>query len=273
MSVRPAYVAGHFYPESPRILHDTVKRHMDESGVTPAPGRVLGLISPHAGYLYSGPTAGYAFARVRGKSFSRVILLGRSHRAHFTGISLFDGDSFETPLGRAPLDAAFMHALRDNFTFASSRPHEHEHSLETQLPFLQAAVGEVPIVPVLFGNDPESFHVTFGQDLAAMMGENDLLIASTDLSHYLAENAAIAMDRHTLDIILNRNAADLARALQQGQCSLCGGPAVVAMLSSADSLGPHTRNLLDYRTSARVSGDVRQVVGYAAVSLEQGQHP
>lgn len=269
MIIRPAYVAGHFYPDNPNDLRDMVRQYIEESGVEPAPGKVLGLITPHAGYIYSGLTAGHAYARIRGKSLLRVILLGRSHRTHFTGISLFDGDAFETPLGRLPLDRAFVQALRDAFSMAPSRPHEHEHTLETQLPFLQEVLGEVPIVPILFGNDPDSSCLQWGQDLASMVCADDLLVASTDLSHYLSEHAANAMDRHTLDFLLNRHPSNFARALQQGQCALCGDTAVVAALACAEQLGPHTRNLLDYRTSAHVSGDTRQVVGYAAVSLEK----
>ena len=268
MKTRKPAVAFQFYPGEPRELRQLVAGYIDDSGVEPSPESTVAVVAPHAGYIYSGPTAGFAYARIKGKKPDRVLLLGCSHRFHIPTASVFTEGAFETPLGTFPVDEAFAAAFAKEAKAASIEPHIHEHSLEVQLPFLWMALGEVPIVPILFGGSATDWHVQMGRRLAEMAGENDLAVASTDLSHYLTEESANQIDKHTLDTVLAKNPAAVVKGLEDDSCSMCGGAAVVAALSFALARNANKWQLLDYRTSAATSGDYGHVVGYGAISME-----
>jgi len=269
MSIRRAAVAGQFYPASPTVLRDSVETYIRDSQVSPAPEHVAAIISPHAGYIYSGPTAGFVFARIRGKTPKRVIILGRSHRYYFEKASVFTGDGFETPLGVAPVDKKFAEDLAHETGATTPEAHVLEHAIEVQVPFLQVALEEAPIVPVLFGADPTDWNVRLGETLAEMLEPDDLVVASTDLSHFLSEAEANALDKATLDRILSKDHRALARELLSEECSMCGGAAVVTAMAYATARGANDWRLLDYRTSAAASGDFHRVVGYGAVTMEK----
>ena len=268
MATRDPVVAGQFYPASETALREAVEGYAADSKVQAAPERVAALVAPHAGYMYSGPTAGYAFARVRGKKPKRVILLGRSHRQYFDRASVYESGEWNTPLGAMPVDEAFARALAAVIGPNTSRPHQWEHSLEVQLPFLRVVLGEIPIVPVLFGSDAVEWHMQLGETLADMADASDLVVASTDLSHYLSESAANAIDKMTLDRVLSQDYEALAKELVSETCSMCGGSAVVVAMAYALACGAKDWQLLDYRTSAYASGNTSEVVGYGAVSME-----
>ena len=268
MSVRIPIVADQFYPGDPLELRRTVDEYMSQSGVEAAPDRVVALVAPHAGYIYSGATAGYAFARVRGKKPKRVILLGCSHRYAIEQASVYDSGAFETPLGTFPVDEDLAQALAEELGSFSVDPHMVEHSLEVELPFLWAAVGETPIVPVLFGGPAREWHVKAGEKIASLAGEGDLLLSSTDLSHYLNDARAHKIDKTTTDAILAQDCPAIIAALAANTCSMCGGAAVVAAMAYALARGAKDWSLLDYRTSAETSGDRYRVVGYASIAME-----
>jgi MEMO1 family protein len=276
MTVRRAVVAGQFYPQQPELLEKDVRGYMDASGVVASPAQVAALVAPHAGYVYSGPTAGFAYARIRGARPKRVVLLGRSHRYAFRGASIWLTGGYESPLGILPVDEGMAAMLAEEFGGGPEEAHGVEHTLEVQAPFVQVAIGAVPIVPVLFGDEAGEWHVEFGRRLARYLEPGDLVIASTDLSHYLTEAEAGAIDRETTGAVLERNPMRLARGLAAGTCSMCGGAAVAAAMACASARCAGDWHLLDYRTSARASGDTGHVVGYAAISMEyeeQGGNP
>lgn len=269
MKVRKAAVAGRFYEGDPSVLRGDVEAYLSGAEVKPAPERVAAVVAPHAGHFYSGACAGFAFARSKGKQPQRIVILGRSHRAYFGGASIYAEGGFETPLGVSPVDAAFASALVDAMSSTSTEPHLAEHALEVLLPFVQVCFGETPIVPVLFGDEPGAWHARFGQYLAETMGEEDLLLASTDLSHFLTEREANAIDRRSLDTMMQQDCTTFCEGLHAETCSMCGGPAVVAAMAYAVARGARDWRLLDYRTSAAASHDTSRVVGYAAVSMEK----
>lgn len=268
MSTRHAIVAGTFYPADSNQLRREVSAYVSQAPVKPAPESVVAMVAPHAGYMYSGVTAGHVYARIRGKRPARVFLLGRSHRNYFDGASIFDAGSFETPIQDFLIDEDAAAMLKEERATAPMESHYQEHSLEVQLPFLAVAVGAVPIVPVLFGSDAGPFHIAFGRRLAALLGPDDLVIASTDLSHYHSQEEAGALDKTSLDTILEQDCEALCHGLRGGVCSMCGAPAVVAAMACALERGARDWRLLDYRTSAEASGDYSRVVGYGAVSME-----
>lgn len=268
-TTRKPGVAGQFYPREPHRLRETVEEHLEAATVSPAPERVVALVAPHAGYIYSGPTAGYAYARVRGKKPSRVVLLGCSHRHYVDTASVYTGGAFETPLGTMPIDDAFAQALAKKAESASVEPHLLEHSLEVQLPFLQMAIGHAPIVPVLFGARAGNWHGEFGAALAEMVDDSDLVVASTDLSHYLRQEEAERVDKESINAVLRQDWVAFNRESAAGRCSLCGTAAVTVAMAFALARSAKTWKLLDYRTSAAASGDYDRVVGYAAISMER----
>ncbi|NUM54019.1 MAG: AmmeMemoRadiSam system protein B [Candidatus Hydrogenedentes bacterium] len=265
---RPA-VAGQFYPGEPDDLRDTVDSYLDAADVDPAPERVVTIVSPHAGYIYSGPTAGHAFARVRGKKPRRVVLIGCSHRYAIDSASVFASGEFMTPIGAFPVDEAFARALAGTIDSVSIEPHLPEHSLEVQLPFLARAIGLVPIVPVLFGSQAGPWHANAGEAIARMLDPDDLVVASTDLSHYLNEASANAIDRRSINAVLTKDWKAYAQGIRDRSCAMCGAAAVTAAMACAAALDAREWKLLDYRTSSAASGDYDRVVGYAAISMER----
>jgi MEMO1 family protein len=267
--VRRAHFAGMFYPANPVELRDRVEHFIETSGVTPSPETVVEVVCPHAGYEYSGPTAGHSFARVQGKKPKRVILLGGSHHYRIPGASLYTRGAFESPLGTFPIDEDFAASLAEAVRSVSSEPHFEEHSLEVMLPFLAVSVGIVPIVPVLFGGlDPE-WHGQVGSMLAGRADKSDLVVTSTDLSHYMHEDEANRIDNYSLNALLSKDETRFAKGVRAGEVQMCGAAAVLAGMAYSKAQGADVWSLLDYRTSAATTGDYSRVVGYAAVSMER----
>jgi len=279
MNIRKAAVAGSFYPPIADALRAMVQGFIDDASVEPAPERVAAIVAPHAGFIYSGATAGFAYKRVVGMNPKRVIVLAGSHRYRVERASVYTPGAFETPLGILSVDEPFATEFAKVAGSDSIEPHFDEHSLEVQLPFLQVALGEVPIVPVLFGGPARPWHAEIGGKLAAMVDDGDLVIASTDLSHFMTEEEANEIDKRTLDAVLARNVPGVIGGLRTKQYAMCGEAAVVAAMGYALKRGvgdsqvggvtPPAWSLLDYRTSAAVSGDYNRVVGYGAISMER----
>ena len=268
MNTRKAAVAGQFYPGGAHTLRASVEEYIHAADVQPTSAGAAAIVAPHAGHMYSGPCAGYAFARIRDMRPARVILLGRSHRYHFDGASIPVDGSFETPLGALPIDEKLAGYLAGESGNNSTEPHRQEHALEVLIPFIQVCFGDVPIVPVLFGEEPCEWHVRWGRDLATLLGEADLVVASTDLSHFKSEEHASIVDEATLDCVLRKDCGRVCQCVAEGTCSMCGAPAVVAAMACALERQASDWRLLDYRTSAAASGDHSRVVGYGAISME-----
>ena len=269
MATRRPVVAGQFYPRNAQELRDSVQQYLSDADVEPAPEFVVSVVVPHAGYIFSACTAGYAYARVRGKKPKRLIVMGCSHRHPIRTASVWDKGAFDTPLGSFPIDEAFARELAEQWESKSAEPHLPEHSIEVQLPFLEVAVGLVPIVPVLFDSQATQWHAEAGAKLAAMVDETDLVVASTDLSHYLCEEDAHQIDKRTVDAILSRDTDDVIDGLRHDTYSMCAGSAVVAAMAFAGACGAEACSLWDYRTSAETSGDYNSVVGYTAITMER----
>jgi len=269
MKKRYPAVEGQFYPANPGSLLAQVSMYIDIAKVEPSQNRVLGIISPHAGYIYSGPTAGYAFARIRGANIKRAILIGRSHRYLFQGLALADYDCFVTSLGEFPIDTSFYEAIEE--TLPAKRynaPHQYEHCLEVLLPFLYASLGIIPIVPILLGEEPSLEHFEIGKKLASIADKTDIIIASTDLSHYLPESQANKIDSSTIEAIKLKDPMNLVRGIMTEKYSMCGAPAVLTAMGFSSYFGDYEVILLDYSTSARTSNDYSAVVGYTSISFE-----
>lgn len=258
--IRHAAVAGAFYPGDASVLKRDIQSML--AGVAPAPDASVpkALIVPHAGYIYSGPIAASAYARLMParSRISRVVLLGPVHRVPVRGLALPGVDSFETPLGIVPLDLQAMDAIAALPQVVESMPaHAWEHSLEVQLPFLQMVLDKFSLVPLAVGDATprevaEVLQVLWG-------GEETLIVISSDLSHYLPYDTARRVDHGTAQAIL-----ELAAPVSHEQA--CGGTPVNGLLVAArhHHLQPQ---LLDLRNSGDTAGDRSQVVGYGAFAF------
>lgn len=264
--IRPPAVAGMFYPGHEKTLANEIKEYVAHADLSALPDsdRVRAVVAPHAGYVYSGPTAGYAYQALRASrpaGRTTIYLLGPAHRAWFTGVSTGDFN-FSTPLGVAPTDRSTV----ENLWTLSERyqplpeAHRDEHSLEVQVPFLQQALSDFDLVPLLFGEvEPGAV----GRDLANRLRNEpeSRLVISSDLSHFHDYETAQRLDR---DFIADVLAGDQAAVLGNRQ-GACGRAPIVALMEMAAELG-WTPHLLDYRNSGDTAGDRRRVVGYAAIA-------
>ncbi|MFH0953924.1 MAG: AmmeMemoRadiSam system protein B [Verrucomicrobiota bacterium] len=259
-AIRPPAVAGMFYPADPDELHQMVSGYLKEAEQTgPAPKAV---IVPHAGYVYSGPIAASAYARLaqaRGR-ITRVVLLGPSHRIPFRGLALSSAKTFLTPLGSVPLDQTARAALKDlSQVQVTDQAHALEHSLEVQLPFLQEVLGDFTLVPLAVGDaSPEDV----GEVLDKLWGGPEtLIVISSDLSHYHDYKAARRMDEATSAAIeeLNPNAISYDQA--------CGRIPIAGLLLTAKKRGLRAKTI-DLRSSGDTAGSKDEVVGYGAYVFE-----
>jgi MEMO1 family protein len=259
--VRRAAVAGTFYPRERRALERAVKEHL--AGAAEAGGEAApkALIVPHAGYVYSGPVAASAFARLRPlrRQVERVVLLGPSHHAPLRGLAVPEADAFETPLGLVELDAAGIErALACPAVRRLDAAHEWEHSLEVQLPFLQLLLESFRLVPLAVGDarDEEVADV-----LEALWGGPEtLIVVSSDLSHYHDYATARRLDAATSGAILALRPAGL------GPQSACGRVPVRGLLVAARRHGLAPK-LLDLRSSGDTAGPRDRVVGYGSFAF------
>jgi hypothetical protein len=272
MNIRPAAVAGTWYPGTAPALAAAVDRHLagaDRAGQDLA-GDLSAIIAPHAGLQYSGPVAAHAYRLVRSRAFDVAVLVGPSHFVGFEGVSIFPSGGFETPFGISPIDAdcAKQIAAASPVVVEHAPAHAREHSLEMQLPFLAHLAPGLPIVPLVMGYQSASTAVALGDGLAkALHGRRALLIASTDLSHYQDAKTAAALDQVVIDCVSRFDADGLQRALDARPDHACGGGPTVAVMRAARLAGARDAVVLNYADSGDVSGDKSAVVGYLAAAL------
>lgn len=258
-TVRRPAVAGSFYPADCDALRRMVTTLLDRAETDALPPKAL--IAPHAGYLYSGPVAASVYARLRKArdSIRRVVLLGPAHRVGFYGLAAPDEDWFETPLGRIPVDIqAIERAVALPTVFRYGEAHRPEHSLEVQLPFLQMALGEFSLVPLVVGS-------AIPEEVAEVIdllwgGDETLIVVSSDLSHYLDYDTARRMDATTSESIVSLH----DEILHPGQA--CGYLPIQGLLRVAREHGLRGE-LVDLRNSGDTSGPREQVVGYGAYAF------
>ena len=257
--IRQAAVAGQFYPANSDKLSEEINSYLD--AVEPKEDKPpLALIVPHAGYAYSGLVAAQGYKNLIGKSIKRVILVGNSHQHYFPGLAIDSHDYWQTPLGKIRVDKQWAEKLvkTNPLIQFNSAPHEEEHSLEVQLPFLQTVLDDgFVIVPILFGNTEGEESELLAQFLENNLAPGDLVIVSTDLSHYLPADQAEAIDQATLASILDKT-------IPKGENIFCGGGAVETIIYLSQDLDL-TSDLLSYSHSGQVTGDNQRVVGYASV--------
>lgn len=276
---RPA-AAGGFYPGSAEALGRQVDDCLEKAEAPELPGRLVAVMAPHAGYVYSGGVAGYAYKLLQKHPFQTAILIGLSHGYPHAGGALDDADFWETPLGRVPVNTALRDRLRDSGAGFEVEPlaHLREHSVEVQLPFLQRIWTEFDIVPITFRQLTPGQREKIADALAEVMkGRDDVvLITSTDMTHYPAYDEAVKCDQATLKAIATLDADKVetnemewvGKGIPDLVCTLCGLEGVLVTLEVLDRLGVKGVKVLKYANSGDVPiGDKSRVVGYGAVAF------
>jgi len=266
--IKKADLAGSWYPADKKELSDLLKGYIDQAYPKDIDGRILGMISPHAGYVFSGRTAGFGFKAVQGRGYKTVIILGFGHRKSFDGISVYDTGSFRTPLGDAAVDADLAKRLIDPDQHISFYPglFDDENSVEMIIPFVQVALPDAKIVPAAFGKQDYALCESLAKKLAGLIkGRDDvLIIASTDMSHYHPYDDANRIDEFTMKKIRAFKAKELYDELNIGTAELCGASTVTTMLLTMGLLGADNIAVLKHENSGDVTGDISRVVGYMA---------
>lgn len=268
--IRESVLAGSWYSDRPEVLREDIEKRLDRADAVPLEGDLVGLIVPHAGYMYSGDIAAHAYRLLRDHPFDRVLILAPSHRAHFPGASLCRFGGFRTPLGIVPLDSELVQAFRERSSLIGEFPRaeEQEHSLEIQLPFLQVVLDRFRLTPILMGD--QSF--AFCRELAAVItevcrGKRVLLVASTDLSHFHSYREARNLDGRLAERVSAFDVDGLAADMQEGRCEACGGGPVLTAMLAARAMGADKSKVLSCANSGDVTGDQQRVVGYMAAAL------
>jgi AmmeMemoRadiSam system protein B len=267
--LRPAAVAGRFYPADPDDLRAEARAFLVQtSSANQAPLRALGCIAPHAGYVYSGHVAGAVFARVEVPK--RCIVMCPNHTGMGRALAIMSEGAWQTPLGEVPIDAELAGALKQKFPALQedSAAHRAEHAAEVELPFLLLRQPELKFVPIALGTGQFEVLEQLGRALAdviAARNDSVLIVASSDMNHYESDAVTRVKDHRAIERILTLDPRGLFDVVTQQNISMCGFGPAVAMLTAARQLGAKSAELVKYATSGDISGDRDMVVGYAGV--------
>lgn len=274
-NIRKSVIAGTWYPGRVADLTGMIDDFLSAVPETRLPGRLVGLISPHAGYFYSGQVAAYAYKQVQGLGFDVVVVVSPVHRMYVGPLMVNDCDYYETPLGLVEVDASLIRSLEERVRLSRVR-RDDEHSLEIQLPFLQRVLGSFKLLPIMQGDQSLTTCQALAEALADVilsMGKDRssaarvLLVASTDLSHFHTYETARRLDSVAASFISDYDPVGLSQALQNGSAEACGGGPVVSVMLTARALGATHAQVLHYANSGDVTGDRTRVVGYLAAAL------
>ncbi len=276
LEVKQPNVAGAFYPDNPEELSGTIDNFLNTVNPAGPGGEIFALISPHAGYGFSGQTAAYGYKLIKEKPYTTVIVIGPSHQFGFDGASVYPEGAFRTPLGDLIIDEEFTRKLLDKTKEVYFLPQafEKEHSVEVQLPFLQKSLKDFKIVPIVMGDCTLDTCKKLANLLKAAIGERKdiLVVASTDMYHGYDYEEADAVDRDTLACLKEMDAEKLYYGLREDKFQLCGGLGVVTTLLLAKELGHNSIMVLDHTNSALVTGKKAKglwTVGYASCVIDQ----
>lgn len=272
--VRPSPIAGSWYPSDPAVLASEIQAYIDQADPPTVTGEVLGLIAPHAGYFYSGATAGHAYRSVSAKSFDHCVIFSPLHDYLPYDLITSAHSAYGTPLGQIMVDHELITAISEKIQKRTGLSLQHiandrEHSLEIQLPFLQQVlVSPFTLVPIMVRTHDSGLLKNTAQAIAeGLEGLKVLLVASTDLSHFYSEKDANDLDAQMLKQMTNFSPEGVLKTEGCGEGYACGAGAVALMLWTAEFMGATKATLLHYSTSAAASGDSTRVVGYGALAI------
>jgi len=267
--IRNPVVAGQFYPESKDALEREIRALVD-----PGARRedAIGVVSPHAGYVYSGRVAASVFSAISAKKI--YVILGPNHTGLGGAFGLDKSDSWKTPLGDVEIDRALADAIKKNCKYikSDSLSHAHEHSIEVQIPFLQVLQKDFKIVPIVVSYADLDAYRSVGRAIAGSIKELKIekevtIIASSDMTHYESVESAKKKDSIAIKAILELDEAKLIEEVAERDISMCGSAPTAIMIVCAKALGARRARLVKYETSGDSSGDYSSVVGYAGLII------
>jgi AmmeMemoRadiSam system protein B/AmmeMemoRadiSam system protein A len=278
-TVRNPAVAGQFYTADPAALKKEIRGYLDAAKPPALGDETIAIVSPHAGYPYSGQVAAYGYKLVAGRHYDAVVVISPSHAEYFSYSSVFPGAAYRTPLGdvHVDVDLAKLIVSKSELVQFDMRGHEtrpfrqNEHALEVQLPFLQVALGDFKLVPIVMGDQSAPVVEALGKALGeALRGKHVLIVASTDLSHFHDDAKARSLDGEFQSTLALFDPAALLTALASNSVEACGGGPVVSAMIAARSLGATKCVVLTYANSGDVTGDRDRVVGYLSAAMAKG---
>jgi MEMO1 family protein len=262
MKMRTCAVAGMFYPNDPSHLEQLLERFF--SSVKPEKKAPLGIVSPHAGYIYSGQVAAHAFGAIPQDFSGTFVVIGPSHRGYLSSISAIP---WETPLGVMDPDEEFIQALDIEIDELS---HRDEHSIEVQMPFIKYRFPRARFVPIMMGQQdyPSAKWLADVITAAIRQTKRDVrIVASSDFSHYVPDKKAKDDDLYAIEPLKTLDVGEFYRRIGERGVTACGYGPISAMIMACEKLGARTANLIKYATSGDVTGDTREVVGYAGIAV------
>lgn len=277
-SIRKPAWAGQFYPAEPQVLRATLDTLLAQAPWPDAGRRLLGVVVPHAGYLYSGATAAAGYRLAAAHTIDTVVVLAPSHGQYIDGVALYPGEAYATPLGEIAIDGELTRALADavpDHLHLSEEGHSPgrgrpEHSLEVQLPFLQSALPQtIQLVAAVFHDYSWPVCQALGEALAVFYRRGMLIVASSDLYHGESQAACLRADARTLALLQQGDGEAFCRGHASGVVQACGAGPIAALLHAGRLLGAAGVRLLAQTNSQEVTGEVSgYVVGYAAAAVE-----
>jgi len=274
---------GLWYPDTPAKLAEVVDNYLAKVKDEPVQGKIIGLISPHAGYRFCGQVMAHSYNQIKGKSFDTVVLVGASHHYSFPGVAVYESGVFRNPLGDVEVDSVIANELiKQNSAIKSYlSPHIPEHSLENQIPFLQRTLKKFKIVPILISDQSKQNCDMLSNALANVLkGKNVLLVASTDMTHYPVYDQAVKADKFTISALETMNSDEMRKRLNEYMkkginelhCMLCGEGAVFVVMDTAKKLGANSVKVLKYANSGDVpEGSKDRVVGYMSAVFYESE--
>ncbi len=270
--IREPAVSGMFYPGNAAALRGDIDGYLEKAVFKPIGGHVVGIVSPHAGYMYSGPVAAYAFKAIKDMEYDTAVVIAPSHKKYFEGAAIIEEGGYKTPLGVVEIDSEAAGRILSRSTIVKSNVDVHigEHSLEVQIPFLQTVLKEVRLVPLIMGSQDFPSCETLAADIFETLkdsGKKVLIIGSTDLSHYYSYAHAAELDGVVVKRLDDFDIKGLVSDLGKEKCEACGaGPMITTMMLSR-KLGAERSKVLKYSNSGDISGDKSAVVGYVSAAF------
>ena len=260
--IREAEVAGMFYPGSSGQLTNMIDGYLSETKKV-VQGDVMGLVCPHAGYIYSGPVAAWSYKQVEGNHYDVVVVIAPSHFEYFSGAAIYPGKYYETPLGKIPVNQELSKKLADyspeirlsNQGHDPGKSGRGEHSLEVQLPFLQKTLGEFSLIPIVIADQSWENTRTLGDALVEVLKDKKVLIvASSDLSHYHSYSEAYKLDETLIDFFADYEFKKILQGCEKREFEACGYGPIAVMMYACSKMRCKESKVLKYATSCDIPG-------------------
>jgi len=278
MDIRPSPISGHWYPAHSAALAESVDEFLNAAQVSPHHQKIIGVIAPHAGHLYSGAVAGYAFQSVRGLEIDTIAIACPSHFHDDGALITSSHEAYETPLGTVAVDQNLLEELRNELATSLNKDKneslvpircDREHAIEIELPFLQRVFGDgFSLIPIMMRDQSEQISKALGGALAKILrGKKTLIVGSSDLSHFYPDNIAKQLDKEMLKQIDAFDPHGVLKTEDEGRGFACGHGAIAATLWAARDLGATHAKVIKHATSGDISGERSKVVGYGAAVI------